>query len=1093
VSGLGGNEYEFVERPFLAQLKALGWSIIDHGNGVPTDPTISHRAGFREIVLRADFKQAVSAINLTPDGRPWLTDAQLEDLYDQVTARHLEAGKSLLEINETILGLFYKATVDRNELTGEASPAVLLIDFEHPSRNQFLAINQFRIDTPGRVKDHIRPDLVLFVNGMPLVVVECKDTTEFTANPMFEAFQQLMRYSDQRPGTHEAGLKEGEPRLFYTNQLLIRTTGDKADMGSISSTDEEYFFPWKDIYPEKFRKFDAPLGKVRQQETLIQGLLAPETLLDVVRSFVVFTEVGKKRVKVLPRYQQYRAVMKMLERLRTGATPEARSGVIWHTQGSGKSLTMVFAIRKIRHSEDVKDFKIILVNDRLDLEKQLSETAALAGEKAHVIGSSDALKRDLANTRSDLSLVMMHKFHEAQQEVPVFLQGALMAAERIPVFTPFGQVNDSARILLMIDEAHRTQSSELGDNLFAAFPNAARVAFTGTPLITERHLSTTEKRFYGYIDKYRLQDAVEDGVTVQILYEGKTAESALYDPHGFDTKFEDLFRERTEDEIAAIRKKYVTKGDLLDAPALIKEKAADMVAHYLRNIFPNGFKAQVVTNSKAAAIEYKKCLDDALRKAVSAEEAKATVDLELVRRLKFLKTAVVLSSDGTNEAAELTLARKQAQEMDAIGNFKRAFDLDDPGKANTGIAFMVVCDMLLTGFDAPIEQVMYLDKKLTEHNLLQAIARVNRVYQGKVRGYIVDYVGLMGHLTTALAIYATATAEEREDVTGAFKMVLDEVPVLQSRFQRLVNFFRDKGVKDIEAFARQKEDTYKATYEVLEQAIELLKDERLRATYEVQFKQFLQSLDIVLPHPAGMEFWVPAKRFGYLFAQVKERYKDDSINLVGVGAKVKKLINEHLVSLGINPKIQPIELIDKDFGKKVNEHSAGDAKAKASEMEHAIRKHIKVHLEEDPAFFELMSEKLEALIQRVKEDWQQLCLELEGITGEIANGRKEDAGGLGPKVAPFHDVIIKAAYGKTAVPVADAEKIQQFAAEAFRVIKGHIGLAGFWSRGNEIKALRGELLDLVLYAEVDALMAKQDEVVEDLVNLARARAVDVLA
>lgn len=1091
MSGLAGNEYEFVERPFLAQLKALGWSIIDQGPGIPTDSAISHRADFREIVLRADFKKAVSDLNKLPDGRAWLTDSQLEDLYDQVTARHLEAGKSLLEINEAILGLFYKVTADRNELTGEESPAVKLIDFEHPTRNQFLAINQFRIDTPGRVKDHIRPDLVLFVNGMPLVVVECKDTTEFTANPMYEAFHQLMRYSDQRPGTHEAGLKEGEPRLFYTNQLLIRTTGEKADMGSISSTDEEYFFPWKDIYPEKFRKFEPPLGKVRQQETLIQGLLAPETLLDAVRSFTVFTEVGKKRVKVLPRYQQYRAVIKMLERLRSGATPEARSGVIWHTQGSGKSLTMVFAIRKIRHSEDLKDYKIVLVNDRLDLEKQLSETAHLAGEKAHRIESSDALRRDLANTRSNLSLVMMHKFREAEDEVPVFLKGALMPAKAIPVFKAFGQVNASPRILLMIDEAHRTQSSDLGNNLFAAFPNAARVAFTGTPLITERHQTKTEKRFYGYIDKYRLQDAVNDGVTVQILYEGKTAESALDDPHGFDTKFLDLFKDRSVEEMVAIQKKYGTKGDLLDAPALIKEKAADMVAHYLRNIFPNGFKAQVVTNSKSAALVYKRCLDEALLQAIATETAKPTVDQELVRRMKFLKTAVVLSSDGTNEAADLTLARKQAEEMDAVGNFKRPFDFDDPQKANTGIAFMVVCDMLLTGFDAPIEQVMYLDKKLTEHNLLQAIARVNRVFQGKVRGYIVDYVGLMSHLTTALAIYANATEDEKEDVTGAFKSILDEVPVLQSRFQRLVNLLRDKGVKDIEAFALQKDDSYKATYAVLEQAIELLKDERLRSTFEVQFKQFLQSLDIVLPHPAGLPFWIPAKRFGYLFAQVKERYKDESISLAGVGAKVKKLINEHLVSLGINPKIPPIELIDKDFGKKLAAHIS--VRAKASEMEHAIRKHIKVHMEEDPAFFEKMSEKLEALILRVKEDWQQLCLELDGIRGDIAKGRKEDASGLGPKVAPFHDLIIQVAYGKAAVPKAEAERIRGLATEVFQSIRRRIGIAGFWGRGNEIKELRGELSDLVLFTQIAVLIGKQDQVVEDLVHLARNRSVDVLS
>jgi type I restriction enzyme R subunit len=188
--------------------------------------------------------------------------------------------------------LLYRAQVDVNEFTGEQYPNVKLIDFDHPERNHFLAINQFRIDTPGAGKGFIIPDIVLFVNGLPLVVVEAKDVNEFTANPMEEAFKQLMRYSNQREETHEAGLREGEPRLFYTNQLLIRTCGDHADFGTITSTEEEFFYPWKDIWPQKYRKYRPPLGKERPQEVLIQGMLPKETLLDIVRNCTVFMDVG---------------------------------------------------------------------------------------------------------------------------------------------------------------------------------------------------------------------------------------------------------------------------------------------------------------------------------------------------------------------------------------------------------------------------------------------------------------------------------------------------------------------------------------------------------------------------------------------------------------------------------------------------------------------------------------------------------------------------------------------------------------------------------------------------------------------------------
>ena len=403
------SERSFVEKPFLDQLAALGWQVVDQGPGVPTDPTKSFRTSFREVILEGVFRQSLHEINRTEQGQPWLTDKQIDDLIDEILN---QPAKSLVEANEAVLKLLYRAQVDVNEVTGEQYPNVKLIDFEHPERNHFLAINQFRIDTPGAGKDFIIPDIVLFVNGLPLVVVECKDANEFTANPMYEAFQQLMRYSDQREETKQAGLREGEPRLFFTNQLLIRTCGDRADFGTITATDEEFFYPWKDIFPEKYRQFTPPLGHVRQQETLIQGMLPKDTLLDLVRTCTVFMDVSKVRAKIVARYQQYRALCKIIDRLRTGQTPEARSGVIWHTQGSGKSLTMVFVIRKLRMCDDLKDYKVCLINDRIDLEKQLGETAELTGEKVTYIASSEDLKAKLKGSASNLNMVMIHKFQE---------------------------------------------------------------------------------------------------------------------------------------------------------------------------------------------------------------------------------------------------------------------------------------------------------------------------------------------------------------------------------------------------------------------------------------------------------------------------------------------------------------------------------------------------------------------------------------------------------------------------------------------------------------------------------------------------------
>ncbi|MDB2384579.1 DEAD/DEAH box helicase family protein [Endozoicomonas sp.] len=278
------------------------------------------------------------------------------------------------------------------------------------------------------------------------------------------------------------------------------------------------------------------------------------------------TDAGP-RIKVVCRYQQFRAANKILDRLRTGKNAVERSGVVWHTQGSGKSLTMVFVARMLRASSDLNDFKLVLVNDRQDLEQQLGETATLIGGRVNIIENTHSLRRHLANDASDINMVMVHKFQERKHVLSNKVAEALGTYQALPAADTFGVVNDSSRILLMIDEAHRTQGSDLGDNVFEAFPNATRIAFTGTPLITQRHGDKkTIQRFGEYIDKYKLLDAVDDGATLQILYEGKTADSALNEKHAFDQAFEDLFKDRSEEELLAIKKKYGTSGDIQSSP-----------------------------------------------------------------------------------------------------------------------------------------------------------------------------------------------------------------------------------------------------------------------------------------------------------------------------------------------------------------------------------------------------------------------------------------------------------------------------------------------------------------------------------------------
>jgi type I restriction enzyme R subunit len=1041
------SEYSEVELPFLQQLESLGWTVIDQGTGVPTDAGPSLRANFRQWLLPEVFNVAVRAINCTDDGREWLTASQLDDLRSQLLR---QPNRTLLEANEAVQNLLLKAQVDTNELTGESDPIVRMIDFRTPENNQFHAINQFRIDTPGCVKSFIIPDIVLFVNGIPLAVVECKKGSETCANPMQEAFVQLQRYMRRRKETEAAGLREGEPRLFHSNLLLIRSCGLEADYGTITSGDEHYY-GWKTLYPQD----DAARDGMNAQQQLIAGMLNRHNLVQILRTSSVFMDTdGGPRVKVVCRYQQFRAANKIMERLRTGTTAMARSGVVWHTQGSGKSLTMVFLARMLRASRDLSDYKIVLVNDRQDLEEQLGGTATLIGGRVNVIESKQDLRYHLATDSSDINMVMIHKFQEHKQTLTNVVAEALGTYLAMPSGKTFGVVNTSDRIILMIDEAHRTQSSDLGDNLFEAFPNATRVAFTGTPLITERHgEKKTHKRFGEYIDTYRLLDAVNDGATLQILYEGKTADSALNEKNAFDLAFEDLFRDRSEEELLAIKKKYGATGDILEAENRINAIAKDLVKHYVDNILPNGFKAQVVCHSKLACVRYQNGIEAALAERIQAELANQSPDADLIKRLKFLRTAVVVSSDGTNEAAYITHARKQAARMGAVDNFCRAFDLEDPDKEYSGIAFLIVCDMLLTGFDAPIEQVMYIDKKLREHTLLQAIARTNRVKKGKQRGYIVDYIGLSNHLTDALTLYAAS--DELQELHDGMQSITSELPVLEERYQRLLQQFVALGVKNIKAFVAGALSNLDEDAAAVHQAVKALKDEKQRADFEVHLKKFLMSMDIILPHPSAQPYRVPAKRFGYILQVTKERYKDSSLDLGSAGEKVKALINEHLISLGINPKVEPVELLAADFLEKLAAHAGKNNEAKASEMEHAIRKHCTVHHDEDPAFYKSLSEKVDALIDKHHDQWDLLAEKLAALRNVAISGRQKGEDGMSKEATTFYEHIVKVGFSTGSIDDGDKPKFKALMETIVDILQETIASIDFWQNPDKQKRVRG--------------------------------------
>ena len=393
--------------------------------------------------------------------------------------------------------------------------------------------------------------------------------------------------------------------------------------------------------------------------------------------------------------------------------------------------------------------------------------------------------------------------------------------------------------------------------------------------------------------------------------------------------------------------------------------------------------------------------------------------------------------------------------------------------------------MLLTGFDAPVEQVMYIDKKIREHTLLQAIARTNRVAKGKTRGYIVDYIGLANHLTDALTIYAAT--DEQEELALSLKNITSEVPILEERYQRLLQLFNNHKVQDVEDFVQGKLIDIQADAQVVHQAVTLLKDEKLRADFEVYLKKFLMSLDIILPHEAAHPFRAPAKRFAYILRVTKERYKDDSLDLGDAGQKVKDLINAHLVSLGINPKVPPVELLADDFIEQLNQHAGDNDEAKASEMEHAIRKHCTVHEGEDPEFYKSMSEKVENLIDQYHDQWDLLAVELEKLRGEVIEGRTGGEEGMSLEATTFYQHIINEAFDKGEVPIHAKDKMKALMETVVDLLQETIGGIEFWQNPDKQKQLRSQIKTALTLTNIPELKQNRERITVEIMKLAKNR------
>lgn len=791
----------------------------------------------------------------------------------------------LMDANEQIYtALTYGTTQPHTASNGRRQDrSVHFFDFEDVSRNTFEFARQVTVKGP---RQEIVPDIIVYVNGIPLAVIECKSPS--LPDPIADAMRQFRRYE----GREEfQGL--GAPRLFEASQIAIALGRDVARYGT-TSTPPRFWADWRDAYPLSSDGLASRLGRtVTPQDVLLSGMLAPANLLDLVRNFVVFETIDGKRIKKLARYQQFVAVGRAIERVRRASRPEKRSGVIHHTQGSGKSLTMVFLAIKLRRLPDTENPTLVIVTDRTELDGQITGQFKRAGFPNPVQAETGEHLRELLSGGAGTTvLTTVHKFHTA-----------------VPKKTSV--ISEASNIFVMVDEAHRTQYGALAARMRAGLPNAALIAFTGTPI--DKKDRSTREVFGDYIHRYLIDQAVKDGATVPIYYEMRDARMRVSGPD-IETKLRDAFPELSESELRDLKSGARLREKFAATPSRIMDICKDILEHYSTAIEPNGFKAQIVAVNRDVAVTY----------------------VESLRKLGGPECALIMSSSN-NDSARLQRHHLSKRDREAIvARFKRK---EDPLK------ILVVCDMLLTGFDAPVEQVLYLDAPLKEHTLLQAIARVNRTADGKAFGLVVDYWGDNRRISEALEMFS-----EEDGVLSALRPSSEKAQLLESRHRAAMRLF--------DAVDRGNEEA----------CVMLLVSDDVRAKFELDYRRFAEAMDMVLPDPKALEepFLYDLKWLTRIRAIAKRTFSAAEFDAKSYGHKVGMLISEHLRSEGVEQLLKPTDILDPAFMKSVDQLHSDEAKA--ARIEHAIRQEIHTHRDENPAEYRSLWEDLEELIARRRLD-----------------------------------------------------------------------------------------------------------------------------
>lgn len=964
--------------PALQLLVAMGYRPLSQ------DEVVRLRSGrLRNVVLDEVLAEQLLKINrFTHRGKEYAFD--LEDAHEAIQRLKPtpERLKGLRATNQDVYNSLVLGTTITKTIEGDSkSYSFRYVDWDEPANNVFHVTAEMAVERTGSTETR-RCDIACFVNGIPFVVIENKRPTE----DLKKAMGQLIKYQGE----------SNIPQLFHFAQLLVSMNRKDALYATVG-TPKRFWQRWRDETPDEvalsslaarglkeaeadtladaiapaheaaegngtvdelgnelgdlvnkpmglaeeklvfsgpmtsaqgfFRKLAAAGEReVTEQDRALHALCRPERLLDVVRRFTVF-EGGERKIA---RHPQYFGIHAALDRVKTHeASGKRKGGVIWHTQGSGKSLTMVMLGRALVLDKEIENPRLIIVTDRDDLDRQIKGTFKSC-DMEPVRATTGANLGSLIRAKTPLITTIINKFHR------------LTKGEDL--------VDPDPNVFVLVDESHRTQSGDHGGfgqfalRMRRILPNACYIGFTGTPLLKKE--KNTLATFGGLIHKYAIDEAIEDELVVPLLYEGRLVEQEVTGG-AVDKWFEKISQKLTDAQKADLKKKYSRMDALGQTEQAVRAKAFDISEHYRQHWQGTGFKAQLVAPSKVAAVRFKEILDE----------------------IGHVTSEIIISPPDENEGAdEVDRASKEKVQafwdamMARFNKSEEAYNRDiiNAFKSGDDPEILIVVSKLLTGFDAPRNTVLYVCKPLRDHTLLQAIARVNRLYedeekgQEKQFGFIIDYEGLLGELDKALTTYSAFEGYDPEDVRGVVEDVREEIRKLPSLHEHLWDHFKT---------IPNKQD--------MEQFEQLLADDAKREEFYARLKAFGRCLHIsissdkvldVLDERTLETMKRDLKHFAELRRSVQVRYQE-VVDMKEYEPKIRKLLDDHVTAAPAETIIQPVNINDPDSLNKVIEETGVAAASKADRIASATRRAITEKMEQDPAFYKRFSEMLEQTIR----------------------------------------------------------------------------------------------------------------------------------